>query len=554
MSITRDDYLRTLHIVGPAADELTAALRTDARGRRGLSPRVWLVGLCLSIATKRSGSVKSILTTLTVDLPLELQWDLGVRSGPGPKPKVVSETQLYAITKRVSRKLDYTVARQPLLSDSEREQRFTALQGITQALLKQTLIPRPAGSCDYAVDGTGLDAPERSPRKPDDLPDADGHEEDLDTPTVEQATSPVSAGRGSKGASDAKWGWRSCNEKREMFYGYDVEAMIRVPPVGQRGNGRLEPALLAALVVIPASSDVVDPVLGMLDCLLGDGTKIGELLGDRHYSHKEYTRWHLELQRRGISPVADLRSDDQGFGDWNGLKMVAGHPHCPFTPDRLADIPKPAQNADAETRAKFAKNIKDRHDYSLQFVNRATYDNQRVKVRCPARNGSVGCPRVEGSVAVAVEAEMTQVEVEEGNCPDACKQDTVTLRIETPAHRKFMKHMQPHYWGTPSWEACYSRRTHIEGFFGCLQNSQIGGIDRKTHEYRGIALVTLVYAVAAAITNAHILRKWHTDTGRGDPNHPLLQPDAVFHGFKEMTAEEAERLDVEQSTAIYDAA
>jgi hypothetical protein len=306
--------------------------------------------------------------------------------------------------------------------------------------------------------------------------------------------------------------------------------------VGQRGHGRNEPALLAALTVLPAGTDVVKPVLGMVDRLISKEVPIRRLLNDRHYSYKAYERWLFELLRRNIQQVSDLRADDHGFSDWNGLRMAAGQPHCPATPDDLGTIPAPGHDATDEEREAFTAKINERQAFALQIVNRPTADNQRLRVRCPARNGTVGCPLVDGTVAVAIEADMPIVEnpPPDEDSPAACRQDTVTLRIQNDDQRKAVKPLQVHYWGSQKWREDYARRTHIEGYFGCLQNQEIGTVNGQTHQQRGLAICTIIYSMAAAISNAHLLRNWHEQTGLGDPNHPLLTPNPEFHGFKEL--------------------
>jgi hypothetical protein len=137
---------------------LAAAIRPDRRGRPGLDPKIYLVGMYLSIKTRKSAMVQSILDTLTKDLPRDLQWDLGVRTGTVDDQRVLNITTLYNFT-RTLQKIEYGQARVPDLVADERTRRFNAVQEISQALLAQTLLPRPAGSEDYAVDVTGIDAP-----------------------------------------------------------------------------------------------------------------------------------------------------------------------------------------------------------------------------------------------------------------------------------------------------------------------------------------------------------------------------------------------------------
>jgi hypothetical protein len=84
--------------------------------------------------------------------------------------------------------------------------------------------------------------------------------------------------------------------------------------------------------------------------------------------------------------------------------------------------------------------------------------------------------------------------------------------------------------------------------FSILKSSDSTGLGRETHAFRGLALVTLVIASAAAVTNTQKLRAWHDATGRGDAEHPLLRPDAPFHGFTQCTPEMAHQIGVDHHT------
>ena len=55
-------------------------------------------------------------------------------------------------------------------------------------------------------------------------------------------------------------------------------------------------------------------------------------------------------------------------------------------------------------------------------------------------------------------------------------------------------------------------------------------------------MVTIALALAASTSNMQLLRAWHEETGLGDPTHPILQADEPFHGFTQLTEEQAEKL------------
>lgn len=553
MSITHDEYRIAEYMLRPAAERLKELVWPDRRGARAPHPLILLMGMHFGIKKYGNAQVTTAYRFLTHDLPRDLQWKLGVRTSTPGTETLISISSLYSMTKRISSRLDYTQARQCNLTDDERARRITGVESLTAAFLAPTLPPRPDGSCDYAVDGTGISAFERAPRKPGDASEFNGHEEDqkLNDVPAEPTAEPeaevtvITTGKGAKGASDAKWGWRTAKDGgRDNYFGYDVEAIIRVPAIGQTRDNRNEPCLVAAMVVLPASTDIVAPVLNLIDGLAARGENMRRLLVDRHYSYKAHDRWLSELQKREIAQVCDLHENDQGFVDWDGVKFAASHPHCPHTPDDLGIIPTLPPRPTHDQRTEFERLIRLRQQYAMQLVERPTHDRPRIKFRCPARNGSLGCPLVDGTVAAATELAQPIVEPVGDPLP-VCQQDTATVRIETPTQKRAMKTLQPDYWGSSKWRESYNRRTYIEGFFGCLKNQSIAGVDHETSQFRGLALANIVLAMSVAIGNAHALVKWHETTGKGDPEHPLLTTHAPFHGYIALDADQAHTVDIQ---------
>ncbi|MGV1004804.1 MAG: hypothetical protein ACOYEV_08555 [Candidatus Nanopelagicales bacterium] len=108
-----------------------------------------------------------------------------------------------------------------------------------------------------------------------------------------------------------------------------------------------------------------------------------------------------------------------------------------------------------------------------------------------------------------------------------------------------MKLQQPDYWGSPNWERNFARRTRIEQWFGVLKSSSSTGMRVDSHQFRGLPWVTIVLTLAAAATNVRLLRRWHESSGTGDPTHPLLRPDQPFYGFTQLTAHQAQAIDLQ---------
>ena len=243
--------------------------------------------------------------------------------------------------------------------------------------------------------------------------------------------------------------------------------------------------------------------------------------------------------------IADTHANDQGFRDWNGIKFAAAHPHCPATPDRLGTIPAlppTATQADTDT---FTTHIAEREQYAAQYVQRLDAEG-KMKIRCPARNGTLGCPLIAGTVAAATAAGLPIADPPPPDKrPKLCTQDTVTLTVRTPAQGQAMKLAQPYYWGNKKWRKAYNRRSLIEQWFSVLKTRDSTGLGPDTHAFRGLALVNLVIGTAAAVTNMQKLRAWHHASGKGDETHPLLQPDQPFHGFTQCTPDMAHQIGID---------
>ena len=567
MSITHDEYRRARAIAEPGSKLLLQVIRPNQRGRKSLDPLIFLTGMQLSIDKYNVATLTSIHSVLTKDLMLEDQLNLGTRKFlPNGKTHIISVSDLYNLTRRISKMTNFSQKRAPLLSKEERHIRREWIDNIVNAILDPTLPPRPEGSHDYALDGTGIWASERSKKAiPKDSPPDVQHEElipavDL-TKAEEGSTSSievspdailVKSGRGQHGVSDASIGGKTSKDgKQNYFFGYDVEAMVRVPALStDESRVRTEPNLLERLVVIPAGIDIVNPCLRMFDRMFAEGLKINAILVDRHYSYKKFDRWLQELFIRDIEQVSDLHHNDQGYKDWDGMKMAAGWAHCPGTPDRLGTIPSLGPTASAEEAEIFRANINERQAFAAKRINPLTKDG-KVRFGCPAISGTVGCPLRPETMATATLLDMPTVIDTPGviGRPSICTQKSVQIQVKSEPEKMVMKVYQRSYWGSNSWRLSYARRTYVEGWFGVLKNTTATGYHRGSHQFTGLPLVTIVLAVAAATTNLRLLRAWHEETGLGDVTHPLLQPDEEFHGFTQLTQREATRLDEQHREA-----
>lgn len=562
MAITHDDYRRARYICEAAAKNLEEAIYPDKRGGRSMNPLIFLVGLFLTMDNYNLQTLTKVHEVLTRDLPREHQWDLGVlRRGDNDEVKVLTMNDLYQLSKRITKQLDFTQARVRYVPKQIRHNRRESLDNFVYDILKPTLPARPEGSIDYALDGTGIWAFEKgktkaqpeAPTRPlhDELLDSSESAKNVDSSkridqVDENPGGRQGPGRGCRGASDAGWGYKTAKSgEPEIFFGYDAETICRVPKIRlEKGEERSEPNLIESLVVIPGATKIVNPCLRMIDRMAERGLKVGNLLVDRNYSYKKFDDWAIELLKRDISQVADMHKNDQKFKDWEGMKIAASWVHCPCTPDRLGDIPALGPQATDEETAIFMANIQERQAYAAQRISPLSVEG-KIRFSCPALNGTLGCPLREGTVATAISLGLPVIQnpPNEIGRPDICKQQTVQLHVKTIDEKIAMKMFQKNYWGTKAWMLNYNRRTYIESCFGVFKSSTGTGHNRGTHQFQGLPLVTIAIAVSAAATNMRLLRSWHEQTSLGDPEHQLLIPDAEFFGLKELTQNSARLID-----------
>jgi hypothetical protein len=119
MSITQDEYRRARFISEPAAQAILDAIRPSNRGRKTLDPVIFLTGMQLSIDKYNVATVTKIFHVLTHDLTRDDQWDLGVRTfNKNGKEDVITKHDLYALTKRITKMLDFTIEQHYFLTRS----------------------------------------------------------------------------------------------------------------------------------------------------------------------------------------------------------------------------------------------------------------------------------------------------------------------------------------------------------------------------------------------------------------------------------------------------
>jgi hypothetical protein len=226
------------------------------------------------------------------------------------------------------------------------------------------------------------------------------------------------------------------------------------------------------------------------------------------------------LDERGIQQVLDLRSDQQGFTDYDGHLIAAAWPHCPATPPELGTIASLPPQPTHQQREDYTSKVNARFSYAAK--PKELFKAGSGRWICPARVEKVGCSiRGAESIQIAREKGLPIIEnpPPEDLQPAMCKNGDVTFRANKPAQKTLFKVSQRFYWGSEDWQDHYRLRGCIERFFGYAIMHQ--GLQRDAHAFRGLGMATLITAAIFANANINKLRLW-AQNEENPPEHPLL--------------------------------
>lgn len=350
------------------------------------------------------------------------------------------------------------------------------------------------------------------------------------------------------------------------YFGYGLHVLVRVADIHKNKGvwsapDHPEPQLVEEFAVTPASTDIVEVTLDMLKRVIDKGQPIGDLLGDRHYSHKRYDRWALPLNQLGIKQVLDLRSDDHGEKDEQGAIIIAGTPHCPALPHGLRRLAQPGSSADETLSEQYQHDIAHRSRYAMRRHQTAQQNRDgKARWQCPAADGRIACPRLAASREVAAATGEPLIDLTDVPMTTWCPQ-TPDLRppVKTIPATPAIKHQQELYYGSPEWQFSYNRRTRVEGVFGNLKNGSGSSIKRGFTRLVGQPLVTLALAAATVAYNLKELEDWHDRALKADPTrtlahqyaqHPLHGTTPHTYGFRMLTEDESKELDRVMALAV----
>jgi hypothetical protein len=529
--ISRAEFDRTLTYLdrtGIPAD--IEAKLADARAKdgcpRNLKARILLAGIMLCAQHRGTTVMTKVHRLLTTSLDARQQQLHGIRR---PDGSTVTVRQLRYLFRLITDLYEHSTAYAPDLDDITRAGRADAFQALLDALTGEARRHlRPASA--YAVDETAIESAARGKRNNQRAAQEEGR-----------------AAAGERGHirvadRDARWGHKTKTYENQsgLIFGYQAVTFTRVAPVG----GPAEPILCDRIALVPGNDNGAAATLDVLGGFGRAEQLPREILVDRGFSQLGTEGWAAPLAALGVRQVFDLKVTDRGARPHprDGYLMIDGQPYCPSIPEELIVIPRPVnlsagklpkhptkeQKAEHDTRQKnideFNDAIATREQYRFAPVGKTKAGQQRWQ--CPARAGKVSCVGCPFSIDYPDTVARVQP-ADPANLPKACRQETITIRDDVDLKRR-----QEHPWGSPAWQASYSRRARAEGTHGILKASDSGAVRRGFTRYTGLVRTGMVLALAVAQSNLVMLTKWAVATN----NHvdPLTTIDVTPRPFQEL--------------------
>ena len=533
--------------------DLNLRLRPEGVGGRPrqLPVELFLAGVILAASHKKNLALTNVHALLTHDISRSAQTQYGIRwTDKNKQKRCLSLRQVRYLLEALEGKLTVNTIRAPELDVIERAERTDALQSVLDKLLAATIPAHLPDAEQLALDATASESWGRGKRPRNASAaktDGVGSLTDSDSSPTDLEILELTTDYGRSFDLDAHWGYRTktYDNKSTKFFGYDIFAITAMPKPG--GNRLERPLLTERIVVTPASTDVVAPALGIFDRLAAEKRKIRLIAADRAWSYKLPERWADELRARDIEAVLDLHKHDLGVTDFDGIRMVAGAPHCPAMPDALITIVRPATlsagalrpRASGAQKAEHTKRTYDLADFQAQIAERESWAFRRVagpdatgkeRWECPAQAGKRICASCPLSQLLPAGTPTVAAPPALATAPKCCTQRTVTVPGNvTPKIRQRL------YWGSPEWIAAFSQRTHIEGAFGNVKSAKTENIRRGWSYVVGLVKTSLMLVCAVAAANLRLLRVWAARVG--DFTDPLSVPDPEDDGFEELEPE-----------------
>ena len=323
----------------------------------------------------------------------------------------------------------------------------------------------------------------------------------VDWTDLESFSRPPPHGTSDCADPEASWGHRKNNLLRsqdELFHGYYLPAGVMMPE--ENGPAVPEPARRAT--ISSARHDPVRAFVPVLTALPGQGIRLGDILDDSGYAHRDADAWAIPLRAAGAQLIQDLHPHDRGpKGTCHGAIIANGNLYCPQTPRPLTELGPLARTATKEQAADHDRQTAELARYKLGRLTADDEDGYH-RVQCPAAMGKVRCPLRPASMLL--DRDRPEILQPPEHLPACCAQQTITVPPDVLA-----KTAQKHDYPSAAWRRSYARRTGAERGFATAKDPASNNIARGWCRLMGLAPLMLFTTTLLIARNQRILNGWN---------------------------------------------
>jgi hypothetical protein len=301
---------------------------------------------------------------------------------------------------------------------------------------------------------------------------------------------------------EASWGHRNSNlpgPKGEMFYGYYPSTAT----MARDETGPEVPELARRMAMVSCRRDPARAIAATLTRMPADGVRLGDILADSGYAHRDAQAWAIPLRQAGAQLIQDLHPHDRGpRGTHQGAIIANGNLYCPATPEPLLQL---GPLAPAATPGQTAAHDTQAAELARHKLGRISADDTDGyhRITCPAVMGKLRCPLRPQSMTL--DRGRPEILTPPAHPPACCTQQTITVPPQVAA-----KTRQKHDYPSTAHRRSYARRTGAERTFATIKDPARNNIARGWCRLTGLAPLYLWLACLLTVRNQRILDAWTT--------------------------------------------
>ena len=305
----------------------------------------------------------------------------------------------------------------------------------------------------------------------------------VDWTDVETFSRPPSRGTRDCADPEASWGHRNGGgpgQDSELFFGYYHSAATMM----REEHGAAVPELARRMTLASCHADPARALVPVLQRMAEDGIRLGDVLADSGYAHRDAAAWAIPLRQTGASLIQDLHPHDRGpRGTCEGAIIANGNLYCPATPRPLLQLGPLARDATPPEVTAHDTQAAELARHKLGRITSNDADGYH-RVMCPAVMAKIRCPLRPHSMTLS--RDRPEILTPPSHPPACCTQQTITIPPAVAA-----KTRQKHDYPSPAHRRSYARRTGAERTFATTKDPASNNISRGWCRLMGVTPLAL---------------------------------------------------------------